>query len=63
MTTENKFEVFYKFVGWGCISLGIHIDITAPRVEIHIPSGWIRVGWNKQTCRVSSWEEGLHRLI
>ena len=60
---KNNFEIFYKFIGWNCISLGIHFDWEAPRLEIHIPFGWIRIGWNKQTGRkMKGWEDGLYSL-
>jgi hypothetical protein len=35
----------FWFVGWHCISLGLHVDISStPHIEIHIPFGFIRIG-------------------
>lgn len=59
---KNKFEIFYKFMGWHCLSLGIHLDWKAPRLEIHIPFAWIRIGWDKDTGGPQLWEDGLYQI-
>ena len=38
--------VYYWFVGWDCWSLGAHICFGAPNIEIHLPFGFIRIGWH-----------------
>ena len=35
---------YFWFVGWDCISLGIHICLSSPNVELHLPFGFLRVG-------------------
>jgi len=45
---ERRFIAFFWFVGWDCISLGFHICISKPNIEIHIPFGFIRIGM--QNC-------------
>lgn len=45
----RKFEVMFMFIGWTDISLGVNLDTKAPRVEIHIPFGFIAVGWRKHS--------------
>lgn len=43
---KNKiFRFYFHFVGWDCISLGGHICFGAPNIEIHLPFGFIRIGW------------------
>ena len=35
---------YFWFVGWDCISLGLHVSLRARNVEIHLPFGFIRIG-------------------
>lgn len=47
---EGKIWVaYFWFVGWDCWSLGAHICVGAPNIEIHVPFGFFRIG------RRSSW--------
>lgn len=39
---------YFFFVGWDCMSLGIHVDLLSPNVEIHLPFGFIKFGWEKR---------------
>ena len=34
----------FWFVGWHCWSLGVHFDIKAPHIQVHIPFGFITIG-------------------
>lgn len=47
----RKFVMHYWFVGWDCISLGAHVSLRDPNIEIHLPFGFIRVGWELETPR------------
>lgn len=47
---ERQFVCHFHFVGWSCFSLGIHVDTASPNIEIHVPFGFARVGW-----------QGVHR--
>jgi hypothetical protein len=38
---------YFWFVGWSCISLGFHVCLSAPNIEIHLPFGFIRLGRRK----------------
>jgi hypothetical protein len=40
----KKFACYFFFVGWSCISLGIHFCLSCPNFELHIPFGFIRIG-------------------
>ena len=42
----KKFICYFHFVGFNCLSLGIHFDIIIPNMEIHLPFGFIRIGWH-----------------
>jgi len=35
---------YFWFVGWGSISLGVHVSLSARNIEIHLPFGFVRVG-------------------
>jgi hypothetical protein len=39
------FVCYFHFVGWDCISLGGHVCLGLPNVEVHLPFGFVRVGW------------------
>lgn len=43
----KKFIAYFFFIKWSCISFGFHIDIASPNIEIHIPFGFFRIGWEK----------------
>ena len=49
--TEKKreFVCYWWFVGWDCFSLGFHISLMSPNIEIHLPFGFFRIGWVIQT--------------
>ena len=45
MREERRFCAYFWPVGWWSISLGVSIDIHSPNIEIHLPFGFIRFGW------------------
>lgn len=45
----REFIAYFFFVGWWAISFGLHVDLKSPNIEIHVPFGFIRIGF----CR---WE-------
>lgn len=47
---RRHFVAYFYFVGWDCLSIGGHVCWSEPNIEIHLPFGFIRVGW------VKSWE-------
>ena len=47
MVSKRQFIAYFFFVRWDCISLGIHLCITGPHVEIHVPFGFFRIGWTQ----------------
>lgn len=40
----ERFVTYFWFVGWDCVSLGAHICVSKPNIEIHLPFGFIRIG-------------------
>ena len=42
---KKKFVCYFFFVGWWAFSIGFHISVKEPNIEIHLPFGFIRVGW------------------
>ncbi len=43
--TERRFCAYFWFNGWSNINLGLSISLYCPNIEIHIPFGFIRIGW------------------
>lgn len=44
---KRQFECYYYFVGWSSVSLGVSVCVSLPNIEIHLPFGFIRIGWRK----------------
>lgn len=42
---RRRFVAYFFFVGWDCLSLGVHISLSLPNLEIHVPFGFFRIGW------------------
>lgn len=42
---RRVFCCYYWFVAWDQISLGINVSLTGPHVEVHLPFGFVRLGW------------------
>jgi len=45
MKSKKRFVAYFYFVGWDCISLGLHVCARLPNAEIHLPFGFVRIGW------------------
>jgi len=41
----RRFVCYFFFVGWDCISFGLHVSFSRPNIEIHLPFGFFRIGW------------------
>ena len=39
-----RWSAYWWFVGWDCVSLGLHVCWSKPNVEIHLPFGFLRIG-------------------
>lgn len=39
------FVVQFHLLGWDCIQLGFHVCFSLPNIEIHVPFGFVRIGW------------------
>jgi hypothetical protein len=44
----RAFVCYFFFVGWNEISIGANVDLKAPTLNLHVPFGWIRIGWVKK---------------
>lgn len=40
-----SFACYLHWIGWDCIQLGIHICLSMPNIEFHLPFCFVRVGW------------------
>ena len=49
--TRRQFIIYFFFVGWENISLGITVCLSFPNIELHIPFGFIRIGWVSKTTK------------
>src|ERR1041385_7253344 len=45
MGPVRRFCFYFYFVGWDCLSLGFHVCLSMPNIEIHLPFGFVRAGW------------------
>ena len=45
-----KWAFYYYFIKFYHISLGLHIDLYQPNIEIHLPFGFIRIGRVNRDC-------------
>ena len=43
---KKHFVAYFFFVGWDCISVGLHVCVSKPNIEIHLPFGFIKIGWD-----------------
>lgn len=56
--SARRWQCFVNFIGWSCLSLGVHFDWLGPHVDIHLPFVFCRVGWITYTpkaCRSFGW--------
>ena len=44
MNKVRRFCCHFWFVDWHCLSLGFHVSLKEPNIEIHLPFGFIRIG-------------------
>ena len=42
---DRRFVAYWHFVGWWAISCGCSLDFRSPNIEVHLPFGFVRVGW------------------
>ncbi len=61
MTLRRRFVAYFYFVGWDCISLGAHVCPSLPNIEIHLPFGFVRIGWVKYGGRLAINHEQIER--
>lgn len=45
ITKRCGFVIYFFFQKWTYINLGVHLDLLSPNIEIHIPFGFFRIGW------------------
>lgn len=43
----RKFVCYWWFVGWDCLSVGIHVCWSMPNIEVHLPFGFVRFGFER----------------
>lgn len=45
MLVEREFHLFFNFLGWSHLSCGLHVGLDGPHIELHLPFGFVRLGW------------------
>jgi len=51
MSGERRFVCYFWFIGWDAWSLGLSVCLWNPNIEIHLPTGFIRIGWIRKESR------------
>lgn len=46
---SRQFVLYFHFVSFVDISLGASIDLSAPYIDIHLPCGFVRFGFEKHS--------------
>ncbi len=63
---DRQFQCFFNFIAWSCLSLGFHVAVDGPNIELHVPFGYFRVGWiggrGPRRCRKFGYD-GFDRQI
>ena len=44
--SDRQFVCYFHFTSFYDINLGLTISLIQPNIEIHIPFGFIRIGWH-----------------
>ena len=48
---DKSFIFYFWHTSWYHISLGFHIDLSMPNVEIHLPFCFFRIGWGDKKTK------------
>ncbi len=56
---HERFICYWWFTGWTHLSVGVHVDLAGPNLELHVPFGFVRIGKESPIgeCRVFEEEE------
>lgn len=54
---DRYFVAYFHFLGWYYVQLGFHVDFEGPSIELHIPFGFIRVGWRGFRADYPEWKD------
>ena len=41
----RQFIAYFHFIDWSHISFGFHVWLKGPNIEVHVPFGFFRLGW------------------
>ena len=56
-TYGQHFVCYFWFNGWTNINLGISLSLKPVNIEIHLPFGFIRLGWEFIYNKTCNWDE------
>lgn len=48
---DKKFVCYFWFIDFNNISFGLHIHTGLPNIEIHLPFGFIRIGYESTVLK------------
>lgn len=52
---NRRFVAVWHFLSAKHIQLGFHLHLTSPNIEIHLPFGFIRIGWLRASRQPVKW--------
>ncbi len=44
---ERRFVCIFNFLGWWHWSIGVHLDVRHPHLFVHVPFGYVCLGWRR----------------
>lgn len=55
---KRIFVCEWSFIGWGDISLGFHVCVGELYCDLHLPFGWLRIGWEREPVELPlNWKQ------
>lgn len=58
---NTKFVAYFYFIGFDHISFGLHLCLSVPNIEIHLPFGFIRIGFHCNSVRAKEMKKYKYR--
>ena len=49
--SKRGFVAYFHYTGWENMQLGISLNVKIPNLEVHIPCGFVRIGWSMRVER------------
>jgi hypothetical protein len=53
----QQFVLYFWFTSWLEFSIGLHLCLAPVNFEIHLPFGFVRIGWVYSQAEPSNWND------